>query len=96
MTINDFTNAGGRIEAHFCMTVNCSITLSNDADSQYDPRDIDEPIDLVDMAIDDDSYDSESTLDKDSIVFDIYMNDTLLAQSVDRYRATQIIKNYRD
>ena len=48
------------------------------------------------MAIDDDSYDSESTLDEDSIVFDIYMNNTLLAQSVDRHRATQIIKNYRD
>ena len=96
MTINDFTNAGGRIEAHFRMTANCSITLSKNADSQYDPRDIDEPIDLVDMAIDDDSYDSESTLDEDSIVFDIYMNNTLLAQSVDRHRATQIIKNYRD
>lgn len=96
MTINDFTKTGGRIEAHFRMTADCLITLSKDSDCEYDPRDINDPIDLVDMAIDDDSYDSESTLDEDSIVFDIYMNNTLLAQSVDRHRATQIIKNYRD
>lgn len=95
MTINDFTNAGGRIEAHFHMTANCSITLSNDADSQYDPRDIDEPIYLVDMAIDDESYNSSYTLDEDSIVFDLYMHDSLIAQSVDHHRANQIIKNYR-
>lgn len=96
MTINEFTNAGGRIEAHFRMTANCSITLSKNTDSQYDPRDINEPIDLVDMAVDDDSYDSELLLDENSIVFDIYMNNTLLAQSVDRHRTNQIIKNYRD